>query len=244
MWWARSPKPGNVGDLVGPYLYRKDTGRAPRYADQSNPDLLTCGSIVRFARKDTVVWGSGHMRDSDDSCPDADYRAVRGPLTKAMIEKAGGVVPDMLCDPALCLPLVYDPHVRQDGMPGLVPHYTDLDECREWVKHHDGWQLISPLTDDVEAFVRQILTCPYVCSSSLHGLVIPLAYDIHAAWVKIGDGVNGEGFKFRDFGASIEWDATPGQLDDFMGAWVRMPEMNAAKRYSKILDMWRARPWQ
>ena len=52
-----------------------------------------------------------------------------------------------------------------------------------------------------------------------------------------------EGFKFRDFGASIEWDATPGQLDEYMGAWVRMPEMDAAARYSLILKMWRERPW-
>jgi len=248
MWWATGPKPhGNIGDLVGPYLYGKDRGHNPVATSQRSPDLLTCGSILRFARPGTVVWGSGHMRHTEESCTTARYVAVRGPLTREMVIQAGGSVPYLMCDPAMCLPLVYDPKVDQGEQPAIIPHYTDLDAATKLAKDW-GWKVISPLNASVEDFVRRVLACPFVASSSLHGVVIPIAYDIPAVWIVLGDGVNGNGFKFRDFGASVSWRAEPCPVESMAieqcATDYGLPDMRPTARFDLVKTMWEARPWQ
>jgi len=245
MFWAKFPKPGNVGDLIGPYLYRMDTGREPEWEQPKNPSLITCGSVIRFAGPDTTVWGAGHIQAGDHSHPQARYVAVRGPRTREMVLADGGDCPPVYGDPALCLRHVFMPSTEQHGKPVMVPHYVDRVRC---FPYGGGWRIVSPLTTDVEAFASALASAPYVLSSSLHGIVIAHAYSVPAAWLRISDEVVGDGFKFRDYCEGIGREAVC--VDLRAGGPLRKrvverclippPDTEGIRR---INHLWSLRPW-
>ena len=156
------------------------------------------GSIIKYARRGTVVWGAGTKRANQEVSPDADYRAVRGPLTRAMILHNGGKCPDIYGDPALLLPRFYRPKRDKKFKVGLVRHYVHLDVP---VILGDGATEI-PIKrcgyDGIERFIDEILECEVILSSSLHGIIAANAYGIPALWCDFsgseatldGDGTN------------------------------------------------------
>ena len=240
MFWARGPHPGNVGDLIGPYLYEKDTGKKPVYERKGNPSLITCGSTIRFAGPDTTVWGAGHIQQGDHSDPRASYVAVRGPLTREMVLADGGTCPELYGDPASCLPFVYTPKIPRDRRPALVPHYVDLGIARERIPDID-MKVVSPLTDDVEGFIDEVAYAPFVISSSLHGCLIPLAYGVPVCWAEFSDGVIGSGFKFRD---ALGPNHVPIDCRETWGVGMKRDATYIFSTGRSVLDLWEARPWR
>lgn len=60
-YWDGTP---NFGDLVGPYLISKITGKLVlNVKDLKHSGIMAVGSIVQLLdRKDMVIWGSGLMQ--------------------------------------------------------------------------------------------------------------------------------------------------------------------------------------
>jgi len=241
MFWAKGPNPGNVGDLIGPYLYEKDTGQKPEWDRKRS--LIVCGSIARFAQPNTTVWGAGCIRGGENLCTEADWRMVRGPRTRDRLAELG-VECNTMADPALFLPFVYpkDPDYIGGETYCCVPHYVDLDHK---ATQDDG--CVSPVTDDVEGFIDRICMHGVVMSSSLHGIIIAHAYGIPAMWVEFSDGVVGEGWKFRDYFDSIGvMDAKPMDLREekylpfgwHVGHYVVQPPDR-----TDLAALWETRPW-
>jgi hypothetical protein len=207
LWWPQTPLPGNVGDLLGPYMYQRVTGETAVMGDLAAPGIvLSAGSIARFARRGTLVWGSGAMRETDELDPEAEYLAVRGPLTRDRLRACGGDCPEVYGDPGLLLPRLLPVEAPSRLSPlGIVPHYVDFQRVQTaYVKlqQRQEVRIINPLSP-VEEFVRALVTCSRIISSSLHGLVLAHAYGIPARWAEFSDGVNGKGFKFRDYFLSV-----------------------------------------
>lgn len=200
-FWPLTPKPGNMGDLLTPLILRH-LGIDHRWVDQDAPELLVCGSIARFACVGTTVLGAGAMRVGDYLHPGARWLAVRGPLTRARVQQCGGTCPEVYGDPALLLPRLLPEWIvnRQVGY-GIVPHYVDQSIVDQ--------PFINLLDSDPLVPVAAIRRCSQVYSSSLHGIIIAHAYGIPAAWVRWSDKVNGDGFKFRDYAASVGIDLVP-----------------------------------
>lgn len=194
-WWARGPKPGNLGDILTPVVLAA-FGVRVRWASPTQAQLLAIGSIIRFA-KHHDVWGSGAMHESDRPSPRARYLAVRGPLTRECVRKAGGDCPAVYGDPAMLLPLFHNEPVQQIHDIGIVPHYRDRGKIQSM-----GLPEISPLCADPLKVVDRIRQCRAIISSSLHGIVVAHAYGIPAAWLATHR-INGDGIKFRDHAASI-----------------------------------------
>ncbi len=205
-WTGKEDVCPNFGDMIGPYLYTKITGRQPRLKKPSNFSItttfLTVGSILSWCREDSVVWGSGIVfRDQTFPNPHSVH-AVRGPLTRERFLKQGYSCPSVYGDPALLLPLFFSPEGSSNYILGVVPHYVDKSQCELFIKASDDIQIID-VFNEVEVVVENILKCDYVISSSLHGLIIAHAYGIKAHWVKFSDKLWGDDVKFLDHFRSL-----------------------------------------
>lgn len=211
VWWPREPKPGNVGDILTPWLIKKITGYSSTFVNKpfTKKTLLGVGSIISFTNQNTVVWGSGAMRRPTDVNIEADYRSVRGPITRDILKEKGAKCPDIFGDPALLMPFYYRPEViRKSYSIGLFAHYVDTDLVKKWYKNSEVL-IINPLNAKPEEVVKQIVKCKKIISSSLHGIIIAQAYGVPACWVKHSNKLNGDDTKFYDYFQSVNIDLKP-----------------------------------
>jgi hypothetical protein len=222
-WWPTTPMPGNLGDILTPWMMRRD-GVEPEFVGTDfRGKVLGIGSTLRFAQRYDEVWSTGLMRRSDRPDPSANFRALRGPISAEVCGVLGRVP---LGDGAMCLPRYYAGDRRQGtgdrAKLAVVPHYIDLPHRDEWPADwkEEGVLVINPRTVDVEGFVNQILSAERVESSSLHGCIVAEAYGVPWKWVRIADRLNGDDTKFEDFRLSLPHVC----VDDLMAARPWRPE--------------------
>ena len=174
------------------------------------PIHYVVGSGIRTATADAVVWGSGFIGGNDAlQMPVERITAVRGPLTARRVVEAGGA-PDLpMGDPALLLPLFYDPDVAPHYDIGLIQHFREVG-IEPLPRLPSGFSVrLIDITGGIKAVIDAVLSCRRILSSSLHGLIVAHAYGIPATWLKISDRPLGDDFKFRDYWASIGRDDVP-----------------------------------
>lgn len=206
LWWWERPFPGNLGDMINPYLIEKLTGTPPKYWTKSGK-MLAIGSIIRFAKKGDGVWGTGCPSMDQVIEPEAIFHAVRGPLTRRMVLDAGGVCEPIYGDPAWLLPLVYPS--RKDAKThrvGLIRHFTHRN--REIRLGYDvrEIEIIRNGRKGIEEFLDEVLACEAIVSTSLHGVIIANAYGIPVKLATFVDScrqIHGDGMKFEDYFLSI-----------------------------------------
>lgn len=205
--WREEPFPGEVGELLNPYVLEKISGTIPRYAPPGE-GLCAAGVIEGVAGAGTGVWGGGARQAHGKVSAQAIYHAVRGPLTRQLVERTGGVCPPIYGDSAALLPLVYAPQVERSHKTGFVFHHpeelSDLDISGEILQIPGR----CAGADGIEGFVRAILDCERIVSTSLYGLVVAHAYGVPAAWgVCPADRRHLPGiFEFRDYFAAVGLD--------------------------------------
>ena len=208
IWWPKKPKPGNFGDVLTPQILSY-FGISYEY-NKENYDTLCVGSIAKMARKGVQVLGSGILNINEEPDPSAQWRFVRGPITRNCVLSTGGYCPPIYGDSALLLPLMC-PESRKRYNIGIVPHYTEY----EWVKKsYPEYHVINVLNSKPLNVAREITECQYIVSSSLHGIICAHAYGIPAAWVKFQHNVKGSDVKFYDYYASVGLPATLSTIDD------------------------------
>lgn len=206
----------NWGDAINPILAEMISGRKVYLAD--DPGLfrfLAIGSVLHLADSNTEVWGSGFIRP--DSCvlePPRVIHAVRGPLTRDLLLRAGVPCPEVFGDPALLLPRYWNPSPNSRIRIGLIPHMVDarLPVVRH-LASQDGVKLID-IQGDLLEFVREVKSCDVVLSSSLHGLICADAYGIPNRWIMLSDGLVGGAFKFNDYYSGIGQSPRPPLVPD------------------------------
>lgn len=201
-------KKNNFGDILNPivveYLTGKKTKRvATAYTNKTH--LLGIGSILNRATKNSIVWGSGFIKDkSFVTGPPKKILAVRGPKTRKRLLELNMECPEIYGDPALIMPSIYNPKIEKKYVLGIIPHYVDFnDERLKHMKDDNNVLVIDICNPDPLWVIDQLLQCEKIVSSSLHGLIISDAYKIPNAWVKFSDKVVGGDFKFLDYFQSI-----------------------------------------
>lgn len=182
------PDKYNVGDTLSEPILRHFLGNIRSVSAYAKGKLVAVGSVMSKVKEGDVVWGTGCMHGKPYPCK-AKFLAVRGPLTREMI--VGSEVPEIYGDPALLLPLIYNPQIAKTKKVGYIPHYVDKPSFHP--------SKIIDVALPWKEFINKVLECEYIISSSLHGIVIAEAYGIPAEWAEYSDKVIGKGFKFRDY---------------------------------------------
>lgn len=168
---------------------------------QQSPDL-------REAR--IIFWGCG-LRDDADIAQSLKecclFPAVRGPLTRKVLGLPENTV---LGDPALLLPLVFDPPPSMDEADLLVPHFFD-DRSDDALKAASGCDSvlrpeIRNNPHQIYEFLEDLLRARFVLCGSLHAAIVRAAYGLpFGFW---NSGRIDVPFKWSDFAESVQLPAT------------------------------------
>lgn len=211
LYWDRVP---NFGDVIGPYLVSKITGKPVlNILHSTAPGFLTVGSILQLIdRKNMVVWGSGLIEQPTDKMIakikkyDPEVLSVRGKETARYLEEAGVQISNMdaLGDPALIMPLFYKPTLKKSaGRVGICLHYMHKPNFLSITAEQEGIKFID-VQKDLEHVIDEICSSEVCISTSLHGLIISQAYGVPWVWLEVSDNnLKGGDFKFKDFFSTL-----------------------------------------
>jgi len=208
IYWSRY-NPANFGDWITPYIFVKISGRPPSF-QRPSPGITTvfgAGSIFRHINiaNSAVIWGSGLISESDCFQKPKEILAVRGPLTKKVLERKGFLCPQSFGDPGLLIARLFNAKNESKAYAlGVVPHFKEMDLARE--VHASALcsgeiKLIDP-TQPIEKIIRDICACDAIASSSLHGIIVSHAYGVKCTWVRFkpkwSEKIEGDDIKFYD----------------------------------------------
>ncbi len=201
-WNFSKGKKQNLGDylskIIVEYMLKlKDID--PNKVLKKTKHLYAIGSILHSGMADATIWGSGFYKEQEHTYlrqmfnkyfRKLDVRAVRGPKTRSELMMYGEV-PEIYGDPAIILPLIYQPsHSNHVIRPySVIKHFSDGTKCDN---------LINILTTDYESFVDEIIQSRKIISSSLHGIIIAEAYGIPAI-LYMPKCMEDQFFKFEDY---------------------------------------------
>lgn len=221
-YWSRTDETlHNFGDALNPWLLRALTGeKAIHYNDCNafkklfSPMLFCIGSILernkrshRLRPGNIHVWGTGTRGEKDlKHLGKAVFHAVRGPLTRERLIKQGIKCPEIYGDPAILLPRFLEKPKAKSFDVAVVPHYTDVRQCRDWILRNglqDQVHVVNVM-GAVEEVAGQIAGSEYVIASSLHGLIVADAYRVPNARIRFSSNITGGDFKFNDYFLSVD----------------------------------------
>jgi len=204
----------NFGDELSKFVVENISGKKVNWVNplkQSffsktfRKNYLAIGSILHFGAKNSRVWGSG-LIDTKIKAPNAKYYAVRGRFTRKELLNRGFKVPDVYGDPGLLTPLYYkNENTSKKYVLGIIPHYLEIEEILEQSRslNLSSEIKIINLRNDIKTVLEDILSCESIVSSSLHGIIVPQAYDIPTLRIEFSDKVIGDGIKFNDYFDSV-----------------------------------------
>lgn len=181
----------NVGDTLSPVILEHFTDhKAERVGFNDKNKLLMVGSFLDIVEDGDILAGVG-SNNKETIIKDKNLRilSVRGPLTRNQF--IGYQVPEIYGDPALLLPLIYQPKVHKTKKLGIIPHYIDwpLFKGQDYIDISLPWKQL----------VDEIISCEEVVSSTLHGIVIAEAYGVPAKWAVYSDKIAGGEYKYQDY---------------------------------------------
>ncbi len=227
-WFMRSDyRSTNFGDVMGAYLFEKIMQSKPIFKTPDNACketvLMTIGSILQYARTNSIIWGSGIISSREQFPQPYLVCAVRGKHTFMRFKKLGYKCPEIYGDPSLLLPRYYSPKVEKKYSLGIIPHYWDYDEIVYRYKNSDA--LIINVLEPIETVVSNILSCQKTISSSLHGVIVSHAYGIPSLNVDFSNKLEGDGVKFMDYYSAL--DITMNWKYDLSGKTLEIKELSS-----------------
>lgn len=200
----------NWGDKLNPVLCRMLSGLNVVHCYDVFPaagkpvHYVIGSSLERAQKRRGIVWGAGFI-DSMQGLREAPaaIHAVRGHLSRETLRGLGLDCPDVVGDPALLMPRLYEPRRRARHPAGVIAHCYERDlDCVQPGALPPDWLSID-ITGDLFEVIDAIASCDEIFSSSLHGLVCAEAYGVPSRWVRLSDRPAGDGFKYLDFYSSL-----------------------------------------
>lgn len=198
----------NFGDALSPWLIRKISRREVVHVAPTGTSipLVAIGSLLGPDLTRGVIWGSGAAweRDVNDDLPPPSLHfeilATRGPLSFEAVQKRGHE-PRAYGDPGLLLAHYANVNRRSDAKAGVICHQIDEEPARRFAARA-GMPFLHTF-EPIDVVLDALASWDVVISSCLHGLVTATAFGKSMAWCAFSDRMVGDGFKFRDFFASV-----------------------------------------
>ena len=202
--------PYNLGDTLGrvivSFLLEKKRISVDQWIPQKK-HLFTVGSnifgsSIKGNYQDATIWGSGLLKEplrreaiaQRFSRRKLDIRAVRGPLSRDVLLRFGHKCPEVYGDPAILMPLIYQPIVEKRYKYTIIPQF--VHECR-FRKAHPNERMISMNTDNYQVVIDAIVASEMVYTSSLHGIILAESYGVPAVFFR--DLAKRIDFKYLDY---------------------------------------------
>ena len=185
--------PYNLGDSLGEVIIRFLLSQKGIDLDApvTQTKHLNCvGSNIFGSYQDATIWGSGafpyHPSKSMLFCQKLsrrklDIRAVRGPLTREILIKLGFQCPEIYGDPAILMPLIYNPAKKKKRPYSIVLQFYHERKFRE---SHPKGCMVSMNTNDYKSVIDEIVSSEIVYTSSLHGIILAETYGVPAVFFR------------------------------------------------------------
>ncbi len=210
LFWPRAQiVRDNWGDKLNPVLVAFLSGRNVRFAQHlpaGAPGIIhsVIGSHLAAVQPYYVVWGTGFIDTGSvlQQMPRA-VTATRGPLSRAKLLAAGCDCPPVYGDPALLYPAMHASAAAPEWDLGIIQHVRDAGISPIPPENPDLRVRVIDINGSLTGVVDAITSCRRIVSSSLHGIIAAHSYGVPAAWVAFSDRPLGDGFKFRDYWASV-----------------------------------------
>lgn len=198
-WWSMRKENGdeNVGDYLSIVITEfmlKKRGLSIDTKIKDTKHLYTVGSIIQGGAQNAVIWGSGLKHGKDDFGTLAkltrklDVRLVRGPETRKGLIESGYKCPELYGDPAILMPLIYQPNETEKKEYLVVLHHATIRNIPN---------SITPITNNYKDFIDKIYNTKLVISSSLHGIILAETYGVPA--ILLTDKETDNMFKYNDY---------------------------------------------
>ena len=191
----------NCGDLLGPLIcdWLLDKAGIDKDAKRNKTiHLLSVGSVIGTGVNfDATVWGSGiHRLEAVKNVfrqkRKYDVRALRGPVTGAIMKEAGYEC-KVYADPAILMSLIYRPNERAKKYEySVIPHFSSVEKYK-----NANLNVINMRTDDYKGVIDSISASNLIISASLHGIILAETYGVPAVF--FNDGMDSELMKYYDW---------------------------------------------
>lgn len=147
-------------------------------AFSSKKVLVGVGSLIESSTSNCIIWGAG-MAQANKLPKGGNFLITRGYESKKLLENNGFIVKSKLAgDPALLMPIIFNPKSeRIKGRIGVIPHISEYKEINSLLLG-TGFEIINFRTNQIEETIKLLLTCDFIYSSSLHGIILSHAYGI------------------------------------------------------------------
>ena len=180
-------------------------------APVSKTKHLNCvGSNIFGSYQDATIWGSGASPSYPTkrqffcqklSRRKLDIRAVRGPLTREVLQKLGYNCPETYGDPAILMPMIYNPNIEKKHHCLVIPQFYHE---KDFQADYPNERMVSMNTNDFKLVIDEIVASEIVITSSLHGIILAEAYGVPAVFFRgLPESID---FKYRDWYCSTERD--------------------------------------
>ena len=158
-------------------------------------------------KKPMYIFGTGFIQpassDSEAFCRPMVFCAIRGKLSKERCAKITGENLDHvpLGDPALLTKRMFPdmtPNPQYDV--GVICHYVDKESpCLKNIQLKNLRVRYIDVMQRPEDFVGQVLSCKFILSSAMHGLICADSFGIPNRHIVLSENVVGGEYKFRDY---------------------------------------------
>jgi pyruvyltransferase len=213
LFWSHGEETDkNFGDAINPMLFEQITKKKVVNSSKiinifNRPTYYFIGSILdNLNKKNAIICGTGFQNENAKIFKKpSKIIAVRGPLTREIFLKHNIDCSEVYCDPALLLPNIYMPtNIEKKYKVGIIPHYVDKKKFSELkIISHGLTHCFIDIEDNWKKIIDDIISCEYILSSSLHGIIVAHAYNIPATRMILTDKIIGGDFKFDDYSLSV-----------------------------------------